>query len=134
MIIIETMMDLYEAKAAVLAAKENTNLPVICTMTFDENGRSFTGCLPEAMVATIEGLGVDALGVNCSLGPKQLLPIVKTITELANVPVIVQANAGLPVIKEGQAVFDDEFEYVSQRNAFREGFKAACRNVHKLLR
>ena len=112
LIIIETMMDLYEAKAAVLAAKENTNLPVICTMTFDENGRSFTGCLPEAMVATIEGLGVDALGVNCSLGPKQLLPIVKTITELANVPVIVQANAGLPVIKEGQAVYemnDEEF-------------------------
>ena len=112
LIIIETMMDLYEAKAAVLAAKENTNLPVICTMTFDENGRSFTGCLPETMVATIEGLGVDALGVNCSLGPKQLLPIVKTITELANVPVIVQANAGLPVIKEGQAVYemnDEEF-------------------------
>lgn len=112
LIIIETMMDLYEAKAAVLAAKENTNLPVICTMTFDENGRSFTGCLPEAMVSTIEGLGVDALGVNCSLGPKQLLPIVKTITELANVPVIVQANAGLPVIKEGQAVYemnDEEF-------------------------
>ena len=105
LIIIETMMDLYEAKAAVLAAKENTNLPVICTMTFDENGRSFTGCLPESMVATIEGLGVDALGVNCSLGPKQLLPIVKTITEIANVPVIVQANAGLPVLENNQAVY-----------------------------
>lgn len=105
LIIIETMMDLYEAKVAVLAAKENTNLPVICTMTFDENGRSFTGCLPEAMVATIEGLGVDALGVNCSLGPKQLLPIVKIITELANVPVIVQANAGLPVIENNQTVY-----------------------------
>lgn len=105
LIIIETMMDLYEAKVAVLAAKENTNLPVICTMTFDENGRSFTGCLPESMVATIEGLGVDALGVNCSLGPKQLLPIVKTITELANIPVIVQANAGLPVIENNQTVY-----------------------------
>lgn len=105
LIIIETMMDLYEAKVAVLAAKENTNLPVICTMTFDENGRSFTGCLPEAMVATIEGLGVDALGVNCSLGPKQLLPIVKIITELSNVPVIVQANAGLPVIENNQTVY-----------------------------
>ena len=105
LIIIETMMDLYEAKVAVLAAKENTNLPVICTMTFDENGRSFTGCLPQAMVATIEGLGVDALGVNCSLGPKQLLPIVKIITELANVPVIVQANAGLPVIENNQTVY-----------------------------
>lgn len=105
LIIIETMMDLYEAKVAVLAVKENTNLPVICTMTFDENGRSFTGCLPQAMVATIEGLGVDALGVNCSLGPKQLLPIVKIITELSHVPVIVQANAGLPVIENNQAVY-----------------------------
>ena len=105
LIIIETMMDLYEAKVAVLAAKENTDLPIICTMTFDENGRSFTGCLPESMVATIEGLGVDALGVNCSLGPKQLLPIVKTITELATIPVIVQANAGLPVIENNQTVY-----------------------------
>ena len=105
LIIIETMMDLYEAKAAVLAAKENTNLPVICTMTFDENGRSFTGCLPESMVATIEGLGVDALGVNCSLGPKQLLPIVKTITETSSIPVIVQANAGLPVIENNQTIY-----------------------------
>ena len=106
LIIIETMMDLYEAKAAVLAVKENTNLPVICTMTFEENGRSFTGCLPEAMVATIEGLGVDAIGVNCSLGPKQLLPIVKRITELAKIPVIVQANAGLPIIKNNEAIYE----------------------------
>ena len=105
LIIIETMMDLYEAKAAVLAVKENTKLPVICTMTFEENGRSFTGCLPEAMVATIEGLGVDAIGVNCSLGPKQLLPIVKRIIELVNIPVIVQANAGLPVIENNEAIY-----------------------------
>lgn len=105
LIIIETMMDLYEAKAAVLAAKENTNLPVICTMTFDENGRSFTGCLPESMVSTIEGLGVDALGVNCSLGPNQILPIVKVITELSNIPVIVQANAGLPIIENNETVY-----------------------------
>ena len=105
LIIIETMMDLYEAKAAVLAEKENTNLPVICTMTFEENGRSFTGCLPESMVVTLEGLGVDGIGVNCSLGPKQLLPIVKRITELANVPVIVQANAGLPIIENNEAIY-----------------------------
>ncbi|RDY23015.1 homocysteine methyltransferase [Romboutsia maritimum] len=105
-IIIETMMDLYEAKAAVLAAKENSNLPVFCTMTFDENGRSFTGCMPECMVATIEGLGVDAIGVNCSLGPNLLLPIVKKITEVATKPVIVQANAGLPDIIDGQAVYN----------------------------
>lgn len=111
-IIIETMMDLYEAKAAVLAAKENSNLPIFCTMTFDENGRSFTGCLPESMVATIEGLGVDAIGVNCSLGPKQLLPIVENIARIAKIPVIVQANAGLPNIVDGQAIYDiDENEF-----------------------
>ncbi|MGL5348749.1 MAG: homocysteine S-methyltransferase family protein [Peptostreptococcaceae bacterium] len=105
-IIIETMMDLYEAKAAVLAAKENSDLPIFCTMTFDENGRSFTGCMPESMVATIEGLGVDAIGVNCSLGPKQLLPIVEKIASMASVPVIVQANAGLPDMIEGQAIYN----------------------------
>lgn len=106
LIIIETMMDLYEAKAAVLAAKENSSLPVFCTMTFDENGRSFTGCMPESMVATIEGLGVDAIGVNCSLGPKQLLPIVEKISSISKIPVIVQANAGLPNMVDGQAVYN----------------------------
>ena len=105
-IVIETMMDLYEIKAAVLAAKENSDLPVFATMTFDESGRSFTGCLPESMVYTIEGLGVDAIGVNCSLGPNQLLPIVERIVETANIPVMVQANAGLPSIIDGKAVYD----------------------------
>ena len=76
LIIIETMMDLYEIKAALLAAKENTDLPVFTTMTFDENGRSFTGCLPESMVVTLQGLGADAVGVNCSLGPEQLEELV----------------------------------------------------------
>ena len=87
LIIIETMIDLCEAKAAVLAAKENTNLPIFCTMTFDENGKSFTGCTPESMVTTIEGLGVDAIGVNCSLGPKKLIPIVEKIGKIATVPI-----------------------------------------------
>lgn len=105
-IVIETMMDLYEAKVAVLAAKENSDLPIFCTMTFDEGGRSFTGCMPECMVATIEGLGVDAIGVNCSLGPKQLLPIVEKIASRATVPVMVQANAGLPNIVDGEAIYD----------------------------
>ena len=118
LIIIETMMDLYEAKAAVLAAKENTNLPVFCTMTFDENGRSFTGCMPESMVATIEGLGVDAIGVNCSLGPKQLMPIVEKIAKMATVPIIVQANAGLPEIVNGQAIYNVDAEefFIGVRN------------------
>ena len=105
-IVIETMMDLYEIKAALLAAKENTNLPVFCTMTFDENGRSFTGCLPESMVVTLQGLGADAVGVNCSLGPDLLLPIVEKIITRSTVPVMVQANAGLPCIKCGETVYE----------------------------
>ncbi len=113
LIIVETMMDLYELKAAVLAVKENCNLPLFCTMTFDESGRSFTGCTPESMVAVLEGLGVDALGVNCSLGPKQLLPIVETIVNNTNLPVIVQANAGLPKVVDGKTIYDlDPEEYL----------------------
>jgi len=69
LIVIETMTDLYEAKAALLAAKEHSDLPVWVTMTFDETGRTFTGCTVESMVITLEGLGADAIGVNCSLGP-----------------------------------------------------------------
>ncbi|MCI9126540.1 MAG: dihydropteroate synthase [Eubacterium sp.] len=95
-IVIETMTDLIETKAAVLAAKENSNLPVITTMTFEENMRTFTGCSVSAMCLTLEGLGVDALGVNCSLGPKDLLPIVKEISEWTALPIVVKANAGLP--------------------------------------
>lgn len=96
LIVIETMTDLLETKAAVLAAKENSDLPVMCTMTFEENMRTFTGCSVSAMCMTIQGLGVDALGVNCSLGPKDLLPIVEEIGRWTNIPIIVKANAGLP--------------------------------------
>ena len=95
-IVIETMTDLLETKAAVLAAKENSNLPVFVTMTFEENKRTFTGCSVSAMVLTIVGLGVDAIGVNCSLGPDQLAPIVEEIGKWSDIPVIVKANAGLP--------------------------------------
>lgn len=106
-IIIETMTDLYELKAAILAVKENSSLPVFCTMTFEENKRTFTGCNVEAMVLVLEGLGVDALGVNCSLGPKQLTPIVEEICTLAHIPVMVQPNAGLPTIsEEGETIYD----------------------------
>ena len=104
--IIETMIDLSEAKAAVLAVKENTNLPIFCTMTFGENGRSFTGCTPENMVKTLEDLGVDALGVNCSLGPNQLIQIVKRLVKLSKVTIIVQANAGLPQIIDNKAIYN----------------------------
>lgn len=96
LIVIETMTDLLETKAAVLAAKENSDLPVFCTMTFEQNHRTFTGCSVSAMALTIGGLGVDALGVNCSLGPKELLPIVEEITKWTDIPVMVKPNAGLP--------------------------------------
>lgn len=100
-VLLETMTDLYELKAAVLAVKENSDLPVFCTMTFEENLRTFTGCSPEAMVLVLEGLGVDALGVNCSLGPKQLKPVIEEICSLAHIPVMVQPNAGLPTLSLG---------------------------------
>ena len=116
--IIETMIDLEEAKAAVLAVKENTNLPVFCTMTFDENGRSFAGCTVENMVETLEGLGVVAIGINCSLGPNKLLPIVKRICNISKVPIIVQSNAGLPQIIDNKAIYnidsDEFYKYVEQ--------------------
>ncbi len=120
-IVIETMMDLYEMKAAVLAAKENSNLPIFVTMTFDEDGRSFAGCLPESMVYTIEGLGVDAIGVNCSLGPIQLLAIVKKICSISQLPIMVKANAGLPEIKNGKAIYNiSPQEYLNGVKKFME--------------
>lgn len=105
-ILCETFTDLYELKAAVLAAKENTSLPIFCTMSFEENGRTFFGTSIESMILTLEGLGVSALGVNCSLGPNQLKGIVKRMTELSHIPVMVQPNAGLPVM-EGENVHYD---------------------------
>lgn len=106
LILIETLSDLYEAKAAVLAAKENTGLPVFCTMSFGEGGRTYLGCDARTAVLTLQGLGVDALGVNCSLGPVQLRPVVDEMLRYSAVPVIVQANAGLPVVADGKTVYD----------------------------
>lgn len=95
--IFETMTDLLEVRAGVLAAKEHGNgKPVFVTMSFEENGRTFTGCEISAMALTLEGLGADAIGVNCSLGPEELLPIVKQLCEWTTLPVIVKPNAGLP--------------------------------------
>ena len=96
LIVIETMGDLYEVKAAVLAAKENTTLPVWVTMTFEESGRSFAGTTVSAMALTLTGLGVDALGFNCSLGPRELLPLVRELRQWTALPVILKPNAGLP--------------------------------------
>lgn len=106
LILIETMSDTYEAKAAVLAAKENSSLPVIVTMIFDENQRLLTGGSVESAVAMLEGLRVDALGINCGLGPKQMLPVVKRIREVSSLPIIVNPNAGLPVQVNGKTVYD----------------------------
>ena len=96
LIVFETMTDLYEVKAAVLAAKENTKLPVFVTMTFEENGRTFTGCTIESMACTLEGLGVDAIGINCSLGPKEIFPFAEQLSRRTSLPLIIKANAGLP--------------------------------------
>ena len=93
---IETMTDLYEAKAALLAVKENTSLPAFVTMSFEQNGRTFTGCTIPSMARTLEGLGADAIGLNCSLGPDLLAPLLKELCENTRLPVIAKPNAGLP--------------------------------------
>lgn len=106
LIAIETMNDSYETKAAVLAAKENSDLPVIVTNVYDEEAKLMTGACPESMVAMLEGLGVDALGANCSLGPKQMIPIAKRLYEATSLPLIMKPNAGLPKNVDGKTVFD----------------------------
>lgn len=110
LIIIETMTDLLEAKAAVLAAKENSALPVFATMTFEESGKSFLGAAPDAVARTLEALSVDALGINCSLGPTTLRPILQQMLEVTSCPVIVQANAGLPQVVGGVTTYPVEPE------------------------
>ncbi len=112
LILIETMNDALETKAAVLGSKENCSLPVFVTNVYDESGKLMTGATPEAMIAMLEGLGVSALGMNCSLGPDKMLPLIERFTENASTPVIVNPNAGLPVVKEGKTIFTttaDEF-------------------------
>ena len=104
--IIETMADLAEAKAALLAARECSDLPVFVTMTFQEDGRTFLGTTPEVAALTLSSLGADAVGINCSLGPASLAPLVKRMLPWASCPVMVQANAGLPRVENGATVFD----------------------------
>lgn len=107
---IETMSDTYEVKAAVLAAKENTELPVFATMIFDEKGKLLTGGDVPSVVALLEGLRVDALGINCGLGPKQMLKILDEVMEYASIPVVVKPNAGLPRQRDGEVYYDVEPE------------------------
>ena len=94
--VIETMTDLYEARAALLAVKENTDLPVFVTMSFEPAGRTFTGCTIPSMARTLEGLGADAIGLNCSLGPDLLAPLIREVCGHTRLPVIAKPNAGLP--------------------------------------
>ena len=104
--VIETMADLAEAKAALLAVRENSDLPVFVTMTFQEDGRTFLGTTPEVAAVTLSALGADAVGINCSLGPRDVAPLVKRMLPWASCPVMAQANAGLPRVEGGETRYD----------------------------
>ena len=106
LIVIETMNDCYETKAALLAAKENSDLPILVSNAYGADGTLMTGATPAAMVALAESMGADAVGANCSLGPKQLRGVVSQLLAHASIPVIVKPNAGLPRVQDGQTVFD----------------------------
>ena len=120
-IAIETMTDLYEVKAAVLAAKENSDLPVMVSMSFEANGRTFTGTSLEAMALTLEGLGVDAMGINCSLGPDEIFPMIMKLKTLTSVPVFAKPNAGLPDPSTGAYAMDADDFAKKMSGFFREG-------------
>ena len=107
-ITIETMTDLYELKAALLAAKENSDLPVICTMSFEANQRTFTGTEVRSMALTAEGLGADAIGMNCSLGPAEFKPLIEELSKWTTLPIVSKANAGLPDPSTGAYTVDAE--------------------------
>ncbi len=123
LIVIETMSDLYEAKAAVLAAKEHSSLPVWVTMTFEAGGRTFVGTTVSAMGLTLSGLGVDAIGFNCSLGPKELLPMIRELREWTDRPLILKPNAGLPDPETGAYRITPEEFAEEQLPALEEGVK-----------
>ena len=113
LIMIETMNDSYETKAALLAAKENSDLPVFVSNAYSENGKLMTGASPAAMVAMLEGMGADAIGVNCSFGPDKLAPIVREYLEYASVPVLLKPNAGLPHSEGGRTLYDIDADIFS---------------------
>ena len=125
LIFIETMNDSYETKAALLAAKENSSLPVFVSNAYGSDGRLMTGASPAAMVAMLEGMGADAIGANCSLGPRQLAPVVEELLKYASVPVLLKPNAGLPEVKDGKTVYDITSEEFADEVASLMG-KGAC--------
>ncbi len=106
LIVIETVNDSYETKAALLAAKENSTLPVIVTNAYGSDGKLMTGASPSAMVALLEGMGADAVGANCSLGARELMPVIRELVEYASVPVVLKPNAGLPEPVSGKTVYN----------------------------
>ncbi|MBR7072578.1 MAG: homocysteine S-methyltransferase family protein, partial [Eubacterium sp.] len=106
LVLIETMGDTYEIKAAILAAKENCSLPVFVSMIFDEKGRLLTGADIKTACAVVEGLGADVIGFNCGLGPKQMLPLIEELQKWTSLPVMVNPNAGLPEVVNGKTVYN----------------------------
>ena len=127
LVIIETMGDGYELKAAVLAAKENSNLPVFATITLDEKGKMLTGGNVESVTALLEGLGADVIGLNCGLGPIQLLPFLKDMVRVSSTPILVNPNAGLPRSEGGKTVYD------INADEFAEAMKEMARNGATVL-
>lgn len=105
LLVVETMMSLAEARAAVIAAKETCDLPIIVSMTYNEDGRTLYGSTPEAAVVVLQSLGVDAIGVNCSTGPEEMIPIVERMRKYANVPILAKPNAGMPELIDGETVY-----------------------------
>ncbi len=117
--VLETLTDLYEAKAGVLAVKENTSLPVWVTMTFEENGRTFLGASVACAAQTLTALGVDAIGINCSLGPEEIYPLIKEMRDWTDLPLIVKPNAGLPDPRTGEYAID-AVKFAAQMAPYKE--------------
>lgn len=105
LLVVETMMSLAEARAALIAAKEICDLPIIVSMTFNEDGRTLYGTNPETAVVVLQSLGADAIGVNCSTGPEEMIPLVKTMVQYANVPILAKPNAGMPELVGGETIY-----------------------------
>ncbi len=110
LILIETIADIQEARAAIFAARENSSLPIWCSLTFSENGRTLSGADPVTAVMILQDLGIEAVGINCSLGPDEIRPLIQILLDTARIPVFVQPNAGLPVLLDDRTVFPERPE------------------------
>ena len=114
LVLIETMNDSYETKAALLAVKENCDLPVFVANVYDATAKTVTGSSPEVMAAILEGLGADAIGANCSFGPRDMMEVARRLTLATSLPIIINPNAGLPIVRDGETVFDESPESFSE--------------------